>query len=212
VRAIETIRQALSLAVRVDDHFTGAPWPQPVTVGLDSKEPPVRTADGSSARHADGTYRFIAVRPGVRTVTVTPGGDAFTWTPSTTVDLATHDRSQALVVEVWPGPSATVAAGTLVMRGQVTGAVMPGLEVRIEVVGAPPRSRRTRVGANGEFVFPVLGTVDLTVDQRVELDVTVPTRTVASIQIIDHDTNPVTVGHRVKVLPGRATRARLTLS
>lgn len=212
MRAAETLHHALSLAVRVDDHFSGRPWPRALTVALDSQEPPLRTADGASPRHADGTYRFVAVKPGVRTVTVTPADDSFTWTPTATVDLATHDRRQPLVIEVWPGPHASFTPGTLVLRGRLVGAVAPGLEVRVEVVGAPPRNRRTRADATGEFVFPVFGMVELTADQRVELAVTVPTRTVASIQILDGDTDPVTAGSHVTVQPGRATRARLTLT
>ena len=212
MKAIESIAHALSLAVRVDDHFSGAPWSRPLAVALDSQEPALPTADGTSVRHADGTYRFIAVKPGVRTVTVTPTGDDFTWTATTTVDLATHDRRHALAIEVWPGPRASLPSGTTVLRGRLIGAVVPGLEVRVEVVGAPPRNRRTRADAAGELVFPVLGVVALTTAHLVELDVTVPTRTVTQIQIIDNDTNPITVGHRVKVRPGRETRARLTLT
>lgn len=212
MKAVEVIHHALSLAIRPTDHFSGRAWPAPITVALDSQEPAVPVASGAAVRHADGSYRFIAVTPGLRTITVTPGSGAFTWTPTTTVNLATHDRRNAVAIEVWPGPTATFAAGTLVLRGRLVGAVAAGLEVRIEVTGAPARNRRTRVTATGEFVFPVLGMVALTADRRVELDVAVPTRTVTSIQILDGATNPVTPGHRVQVWPGRETRARITLT
>ncbi|MEZ4399285.1 MAG: hypothetical protein R3B06_04655 [Kofleriaceae bacterium] len=212
MRAVETLRHALSLAVRVDDHFTGAPWPGPVGVALDTAEPPVTTADGRALRHGDGTYRFVAVTPGVRTVTVTPPTGAFAWTATAVVDLATHDRRQAVAIELWPGPQAVVPIGTTAVRGRLVGAVAPGLEVHVEVVGAPPRGRRTRADATGEFLFPVLGMVELTADRQIELEVTVVTRTVDAIQILDGVTNPITVGNRVKVPPGRESRARLTLS
>jgi hypothetical protein len=214
VKAVESVRHELSLAVRIDDHFTGEPWPAPALVELDTGEPAVATADGRSRRHADGTYRFVKVTPGVRTVTVTPGGGAFTWSASTTVDLATFDRSQALAIEVWPAPGGRAPSGTLAVRGRLAGpAPLGGLEVRIEVVGAPARNRRSRSDASGEFLFIVAGAVETSgTDQAIELDVTVPGRTVASIQIIDGATDPVTAGHIVRVRPGRELRARINLS
>jgi hypothetical protein len=212
VRAIESVRQRLALAVRVDDHFTGAPWPAEVEVTLDSLEPAVRTVDAAGARHADGSYRFIAVRPGARQVTVR-AANAFSWTATTPVSLprAPALLTAPLVIELWPAPSATVPAGTLAIRGRLVTAAA-GQEVDIEVVGAPPRNRRTRCDAQGEFVFVVVGQMPLTTDQKVALAVTVPGRTLTSIQLVDGDTDPVFAGSQVAVPPGRETRARFNLT
>lgn len=212
--AVESVRQRLSLAVRVDDHFTGEPWPRAVEVTLDSGEPAVPTVDLSGARHADGTYRFVRVRPGARQITVrVPGGAAFPWTASTavTLPLAPAQLTTPVVVELWPAPSAALPAGTLAIRGRLVTAAA-GQEVRMEVVGVAPRNRRTRCDASGEFVFVIVGPVELTSDQRVELAVTVPGRTLASIQILDGGTNPVFAGTHFTVTPGREIRARFQLT
>jgi hypothetical protein len=213
VRAVEVIRHQLSLAVRVDDHFSGAPWPDEVAVALDTPEAPVEVAGGGRARHADGTYRFIGLAPGPRQLTVTaPGGAAFTWAASTPVVVPLADPAVPVVVEVWPSPGARIAAGTIAIRGRLVTAAA-GQEVRMEVAGlAVPRNRRTRCDAAGEFVFVVVGSMALNADYRVALDVTVPGRTVASIQILDGDADPTFPGATFAVPPGRETRALFNLT
>ena len=83
--------------------------------------------------------------------------------------------------------------------------------MRIEAVGVTPRNRRTRCDAAGELVFVVVGPMELDADYRVELVVTVPGRTVTSIQILDGDTNPTVSGNTFAVPPGRETRALFNL-
>lgn len=214
MRAVEVVRHQLSLAVRIDDHFSGAPWPAEVTVALDTTEAPVEVrGGGGGVRHADGTYRFIGLAPGARQLTVTVrDGTAFTWTSSTPVVLPLGNPAVPVVVEMWPSPSARVAAGTIVIRGRLVTAAA-GQEVRMEVAGLPvPRNRRTRCDGTGEFVFVVVGSMALNPDYLLELDVTVPGRTLTSIQVLDGATNPIFPGATVAVPPGRETRALFNLT
>jgi hypothetical protein len=82
----------------------------------------------------------------------------------------------------------------------------------MEVAGlAVPRNRRTRCDEAGELVFVVVGSMTLGSDYRVPIDVTVPGRTLASIQILDGDTNPIFPGATFAVPPGRETRALFNL-
>jgi hypothetical protein len=213
VAAIETIRHQLSLAVRVDDHFTGAPWPDEVVVSLDTAEPPVR-AQGGGTRHADGTYRFAGLLPGARQLTVAvPGGAAFPWAASTAVTLPLGAPATPVVVELWPSPAARIAAGTIAIRGRLVTAAA-GQEVRMEARGgAAPRNRRTRCDAAGELVFVVVGSMAQNAAGLIELDVTVPGRTVASIQVLDGGAVATTFpGAMFAVPPGRQTRALFHLT
>ena len=235
MRAVEIVRHPLLLAVRVDDHFSGAPWPGELAVALDGPaDPPVRARAGG-LRHVDGTYRFVGTAAGPRQVTVT-GADVFTWTASTAVTLP---RTAPLVIEVWPGPRAALPGGTLAIRGKLVGGAVGGQEVRMEIAGPTPppppppalplRNRRTRADAGGEFVFAVLGPMVLIkqpqpaappppapppppVPPKVRLTVTVPGRTLASIQILDGATNPTVAPGQFYVLPGRETRALFNLT
>lgn len=199
------------MAVRVDDHFTGEPWPDEVEVALDTNEPAVEVQGGGAIRHGDGTYRFIRLTAGPKQLTVrAPDATAFTWTASTAVTLPLISPSTPIVVEMWPAPSARIRAGTIVIRGRLVTAAA-GQEVNIEVVGRPPRNRRTRCDASGEFAFVVVGEMEVNADYEIELVVTVPTRTVDTIQILDGDTNPIVSGNTFAVPPGRETRALINL-
>jgi hypothetical protein len=211
VRAVEVVRHQLSLAVRVDDHFSGEPWPDDLEVELDTHEPALSVRGGGKIRHSDGTYRFIKLTPGAKQLTVkAQDGTAFTWTPTTPVNLPLISPSTPVVIEMWPSPKARIAAGNIVIRGRLVSAAA-GQEVNIEVVGRPPRNRRTRCDANGEFAFVVVGPMELNADYELELEVTVPTRTVDTIQILDGDTNPIVSGSQFAVPPGRETRALINL-
>lgn len=211
MRAVEVVRHQLSLAVRVEDHFSGEPWPEEVEVELDTHEPPLKTQGGDRFRHSDGTYRFIRLTPGAKQLTVrTSDGTAFTWTPTTAVNVPLISPSTPVVIEMWPSPKARIAAGNIVIRGRLVTAAA-GQEVTIEVVGRPPRNRRTRCDASGEFAFVVVGPMELNADYELVLAVTVPTRTVDTIQILDGDTNPIVSGSQFAVPPGRETRALINL-
>jgi hypothetical protein len=214
VRAPESVRQLLSFAVRVDDHFSGAPWPDVLDVRLDTFEPPVPVQGGgrNDIRHTDGTYRWANLPAGPRTLTVASrDGSGFTWTATTPVVLPLVNPAAPIVVEMWPTPQARIAAGTVVIRGRLFTAVA-GQEVRMEVDGVAPRNRFTRVGHDGEFTFVVVGPMDLDTDSNVVLIVTVPGRVVASIQIRDGNTNPTVAGNTFAVAPGRETRAYINLT
>jgi hypothetical protein len=234
VRAVESIAHHLMLAVRVDDHFSGVPWPGELAVTIDSQEPPIAAGRGRT-RHADGTYRFLGRGAGPRQVSVA-GPEVFTWTATTAV---TVPRTTPLVVEVWPSARAALPAGTLAIRGRLVGGAVTGQEVRIELGGPTPppppppalpvRNRRARADASGEFVFVVAGPSVLIrqpqpappppptppappIPPQLRLVVTVPGRTLASIQILDGATNPTMAPDQFLVSPGRETRALFNLT
>lgn len=197
--------------MRVDDHFSGAPWPAEVAVSLDVPVPPVPVRGATGIRHPDGTYRFAGLAAGAYQLAVAaPDGTAFPWTATTAVVLPLATPTDPVVVELWPSPSARLPPGTVVVRGRLASAPA-GQEVQIECVGAPVRNRKTRCDAGGEFVFVVLGQIVLTSTYLVELEVVVPGRTVTTIQILDGDTDPITAGDHVSVLPGRETRLYVNL-
>lgn len=214
----ELVEHSLSFAVRVDDHFSGLPATEQLAVTLDTPDVPVPTEARTGTRFPDGTYRFIGVPAGARTITVTsPSGTAFTWAPTTLVTLPLPDRRVPVVIELWPAPNAAIQAGTLVIRGKLVTATA-GQVVQIEAQAYPiappfpPRNRRTRCDAAGEFTFVVVGTMGVTPDNFVSLVVTVPGRTVTSIDIVDGSTVTNTPGSTVLVRPGRETRALIHLA
>lgn len=213
MKAVELVRHQLSMAVRVDDHFSGVPWPHELDVSLDIPDRPVRVQGGASVRHADGTYRFIGLPAGPRQITVAAkDGTAFTWDPMTNVVLPLADPRDPVVIEMWPAPSARVSPGGITIRGRlvIAGA---GQEIEIRTVGVvPPRIRRSRCDATGELTFVVVGPVALNADGLVELDVTVPGRTLTSIQILDGDTDPTFPGPIFPAPPGREIRVLFNLT
>jgi len=213
VKAPETVSHKLSLAVRIDEHFSMLPWGAELDVRLDTTEPPLNLPGPGPkrTRNLDGTYRFVDLTPGPRDVTVVSrDGSGFTWTATTPVVLPLANPAIPLVIEMWPTPSAMVAASTLAIRGRLMTAAT-GQEVRMEVDGVAPRNRFTRCDGDGEFLFVVLGPMELDTDSNVVLIVTVPGRTVDTIQIFDGDTNPTVVGNSFAVRPGRETRAYINL-
>jgi hypothetical protein len=216
-KAIEVARHRLSVAVRVDDHFTGAPVREELGVALSTQEPAIAASSGS-LRHPDGTYRFIDLGSGARDVTVTvPDGAGFTWSPTTAIVLPLADPRVPVVIELWPSPKATAPPGALAVRGRldapIASPVAPGQEVHMEVVsGFPPRNKRTRIDADREFLFLVVGPTELTSKYRVQVKVTTPGRTIASIDITDGDGTTAFTGNTFDVPPGGEIRAVIKLS
>ena len=221
--AVETLRHRLALVVRVDDHFTMEPYRDEVSIAIDSQELPVQTVARTGVRHDDGTYRFLTpVKNGARQVTVS-GPQVFTWTATTPVVMPVGIPSAPLVIEVWPTPNAKVPGNTLAIRGRLDATppaapVAIGQVVEIEVVGVAARNRRTRCDASGEWLFVVLGPIELNANYDVELEITIPGRVIDSIDIIDGDaiTNFPNGGavspFTFSVRPGRETRALIHLS
>jgi hypothetical protein len=208
----ESIRHRLALAVRVDDHFSGQPASQALSVTLDDNEAPLALPGGAGCRHADGTYRFLEpTRAGVRQVRVA-GAQGFTWADSTVIGLPLASAAAPLVIEFWPSANAVVPAGTLAIRGRLAGAASPGQEVRIEATGMPLRNRRTRADADLEFLFVVLGAAKLNAMGKVGLTITTPGLTVQSIAIREGDQTTTTPGGAIAVQPGREHRAVITLT
>lgn len=217
LKAIETIRHRLSVAISVDDHFMIAPTNTEVVVRLSNDAPAVKTSTGGT-RHPDGTYRFIDLAPGLVDVRVeVPDETAFTWTTTTSVALPLADPRVPVVIELWPSPKAASPAGALAVRGRleapIASPVAPGQEVQLEALsGFPPRNRRTRIDADREFLFPLFGPMSLTADHKVQIDVTVPGRTVASIDVVDGDVTTNFPGTTFDAPPGGEIRAVINLS
>jgi hypothetical protein len=209
----ELVEHSLSFALRVDDHFTNNPVASELAVTLDTPDVPIGNQTRTGTRFPDGTYRFIGVPAGSRIVTVTASdGTAFTWTPSTPVILPLPDRRIPVVIELWPTPSASIAVGALVVRGKLVTAAA-GQIVQIEAQAYPtspafpPRNKRTRSDANGEFAFVVAGSMGVRPDNKVALACTVPGHTITSIDVVDGATTTTTAGSNLLVTPGRETRA-----
>lgn len=209
---IESVRHRLSFAVRVDDHFTASPVTEELLVEVDSGEEAVRNPQRSGFRHSDGTYRFLSVRPGPRLVrVVSTSGAGFTWTPTTPVAVPLPDPGVPVVVEMWPSAQADAPLGVVAVRGVLVTAAA-GQEVRIEPVDTPALGKRTRCDARGEFLFPVPGWTEAVPSTgRVRLDVSVPARTVASVDVVEGTTTTHFVGSQFDVPPGAETRARINL-
>jgi hypothetical protein len=214
LKAIEILRHQLSVAVRVDDHFTGEPVPAELGIALSTQENGVRATDGS-LRHSDGTYRFADVANGPRNITVTvPDNLGFTWTPVTAIAIPLADPRVPVVIELWPSPKARAPSGTLAIRGRLQAAIVAaGQEVDMEVVsGFPPRNKRTRIDGDREFLFLVMGPMEQTSDHKVQIDVTVPGRTITSIDITDGSGTNTFLGSTFDAPPGGEIRAVIKLS
>jgi hypothetical protein len=214
LEAIEIVRHQLSVAVRVDDHFTGEPVGRELEVTLSTEESGVKAASGS-LRHPDGTYRFVDLANGPPDIPVTaPDAIAFTWTPTTAIAIPLADPRVPVVIEVWPSPKARAPAGALAIRGRLeAAAVAAGQEVRMEVVsGFPPRNKRTRIDADREFLFLVMGPMEQTSDHKVQIDVTIPGRTVTSIDVTDGSGTTTFAGSTFDAPPGGEIRAVIKLS
>jgi hypothetical protein len=213
MRAVEMLRHRLSLVVRVDDHFSGIPWPDELDVSLSTGERAVSVRGGRGLRHSDGTYRFVGLVPGPKQLRVsTKDGSVFTWDAVTPVTLPLADPGTPLVLEAWPSPRARLGGGVLTVRGKLLSAAA-GQQVTVTATGvSPTRLRRTRCDADGEFVFVVVGPVRLNAEGDVELDVAVPGRTLTSIRILDGGANPTFPGGSFAAPPGRELRVLFTLT
>jgi hypothetical protein len=214
LKAVEIARHQLSVAVRLDDHFTGEPVKAELQVSLSTREAGVKAASGS-LRHADGTYRFLDLANGPRDVKVTvPDNTAFTWTPVTPITIPLADARVPVVIEVWPSPKARAPSGVLAVRGHLEAAsVASNQEVQMEVVsGFPPRNKRTRIDSDREFLFLVMGPMEQTTDHKIQIDVTVPGRTIASIDITDGSGTTTFPGSTFDAPPGGEIRAVIKLS
>lgn len=210
--AVEVVRHRLAFAVRVDDHFTATPVARELGVTLDTGELPV-PALGGTTRHGDGTYRFLDMTGGPRQLRIhDPLGHRFTWDPTTPVNVPVADRRTPLVVETWPSPAATLGPGLIGIRGRlVTAAAGQRVEIAPDLTTAPVRY--TRCDANGEFLFVLAGWVGIDpVTGLVPVTITVPARTVVSVDLIEGGVVTNIPGASFAVRPGGETRARFNLT
>jgi hypothetical protein len=213
MNAVEDVRHLLSFALRVDDAFVDAPIAEELAVWLDTGEAPIKAPDHDGARQVDGTYRFIALAPGARLLTITsPSGDGFTWTATTPITIPIADPRQAVVVSMWPTPQARTPLGVIAIRGALVTAPA-GTEVHIDPVATPSPGKKTRCDAAGEFLFVVAGWTEIDpTTGMVELAATVPARTVTSVDVLDGPTVTTYSSANFFVPPGRDTRVRIHLT
>ncbi len=218
-----TITYALSFAVRFLDHFSGRPVPQDLPVRLSgSYARPARRADGSGARQADGSYRFLSAPPGTQRIL---WRDPFQrsqdgWTrwdagdPEVTLPVA--DPAQPVEHELWPTATADVAPGATGVRGKLRGAGAGGLEVRIALQGQP-FDRMTRTDQAGEFLFPPPGALPLDAAGRVPLTIQarIPggaVRPIASGSFTPASAGAPFAGQNFSILPQTVARVTFQLA
>lgn len=161
--SIDTVRHALSFAVRFVDHFGGAPVPDELPVRLaGSFARPAIAPGGRGYRQADGSYRFINVPAGRHRVM---WRDPFArsqagwmrWTEiEPELELPLGNPAQIAEFELWPDPAAAAGVGTCGVRGKLSGAFAAGQQVRIALQGQP-FDRFTCCDAAGEFLFLLQG-------------------------------------------------------
>lgn len=222
---LEVVHHSLSLAVRVEDHFTSLPVGEEVRVELETGERGVPVRSGNGWRHDDGTYRWVNLASGTRHIDVSsPSGRWVAWEPAPPVMLPLTDPGAAVVIQVWPTPLAPVPLGVTAIRGTLIGAgIGAGQRVEIEATRTPPRGRFARTDSLGDFLFPLPGWLELELDNEdedddedtkglVKLSVHVPGRTVTQVDIVVGDHVTTSAGSTFFVPPGRQTRARIHLS
>jgi hypothetical protein len=227
---LEVVHHRLSVAVRVDDHFTSTPVAEELRVELETLERGVPTRAGNGHRHDDGTYRWANLADGPRLIHVSsPSGRWVAWEPAPLVTLPLADRRAPVVIQVWPTPNAMVPAGVTAVRGTLIGTgIGSGQRVEIESLETPARGHFTRTDSRGDFLFLLPGWLEAypriepedpdepdvppVPNLGVELEVRVPGRTVTGIEIVVGGTATLFTGSKVFVPPGRETRARIHLS
>ncbi|SNR51115.1 hypothetical protein EYF88_10810 [Paracoccus sediminis] len=172
-----TITHTLSLAVRFIDHFSGRPVPQELPVRLsESYARPAPRPDGSGARQADGSYRFLGAAAGTRRIL---WRDPFRRSQSgwirweiadPEVTLPLPVPAQVIDQELWPTAGAETTPGATGVRGKLRGTGAGGLEIRIALQGRP-FNRLTRSDPAGEFLFLPPGVLPLDAGGRVPLTI-----------------------------------------
>jgi hypothetical protein len=197
----------LSLAVRVRDHFTGAPVPLALVVGLTGAGVTPVSGPAGGRRQPDGTYRFVGVPDGDWPLTVADETGAWRFPAALpTVHFPRLTPATPIEVDAWPTPAASLPPGLTVLRGRVlhdvTSAPLVGVEVRVDqAAGAFGHTART--DGDGEFVFVVAWSIPLDTSRRVPLVVQVTGHTVDSVALRPAAASP---GAAFSTPPGEPTR------
>jgi len=202
----------LSLAVRLDDHFTGQPVPDTLQVRLRGRpERPVPGPDGCP-RRADGTYRFIGLPRGHYELSIQDAAGHWTlFDPALQIDVPPSDPAAAEVQDLWPTPTRPARPGETALRGRLldslTGQPLQGHRIEIASPGGP-WTRHSITDADGEVLYPFLAVVVPQSDERLHLEVRVDggARPLSATQV---DRAAPTPGPLFAIDPGRETRLRL---
>lgn len=217
---VDLVRHQLSLVVRYEDHFLGHPVPDelPVRVAVGGPEnpriQPVRTSSGISARHSDGTYRFIDLPDGVHRVLWTPplGTPAdrttrwVSWEVPLDVAVPRPDPTAVVVQPLWPSARAVTPKGMSAVRGKLRG---PGATDRRVEIHPPSESpvHFTRTDSGGEFLFllPFIPTLDA--NGRISLVIAISGGSVTGGELLsDAGSGATFVGAAFTIPPGRESR------
>lgn len=202
----------LAFVLRFDDHFTGEPVGDELSVRLGGTlTEPVQTPAGGY-RHGDGTYRFVDVDTGSHELLWAPPLERQTeswvsWQTPLSVTVPRAQPSQVIVRELWPTPAAPVAASVTAIRGKLIGANSGDRRVAIEPSAAPPAHRFTRTDSSGEFLFVVAGPAPIS-GGRIALTAAVDGATVSG----GHVAGAPFAGANFEVIPSRATRVTFAIT
>lgn len=157
----DTLTHHLSVVVRIDDYFTGAPVADAFRVrAVQHEASPVRGRVGH--RQGDGTYRFVDLPAGPLDIEVVdPTGRWALHGAPIAITLPLADPAVPEVRSAWPTPLSRDPAGQTRVRGRLVDASanpVPGQTVQIDVpTGA--FARHAVSDGDGEFVFAITGFV-----------------------------------------------------
>jgi len=204
----DTVRHALSVAVRIDDHFIAAPVEDELDVRLDSILP-AAIRGGGGKRHSDGTYRFVDVADGAHQIRIAANPNWMLLEPLPSIPIPYGPVSTALVISAWPSPARAVPAGLTAVRGKLLGTPTATIGRRIEFsVGGSDAGHHTQTDSLGECVFLFPGDLKLDADRMVALVLRVPGLTVVGGEVVTGDSSVGFTGAAFRIVPGRETRVR----
>lgn len=154
----DTITHDLSFVIRFVDHFSGQPVPNDLPARLDQsfQRPSIRSG-GAGHRQSDGTYRFLSVPGGTKTVL---WRDPFqreqsgwtSWDQDPEITLPIADPTTPMDFTLWPASNAIAHSSATGLRGKLEGLNTNRLTVRI-APAADAFDRYTRSDAASEFLF-----------------------------------------------------------
>jgi hypothetical protein len=174
----DTVRHALSCAVRFEDHFTGEPVGDELPVRLaGSFQRPITRPGGAGRRQDDGAYRFVDAPSGTTRILwrepfARSHADWTRWDDDPEIVLPLADPTALVAVELWRTSNAAAPASATGVRGRLIGPNPAGQTIRIALQAAP-FDRFTRSDDAGDFLFLPPGRLPTNAQGRVPLTIDV---------------------------------------